>query len=128
MNDSPAVITRPVQTRADMETFIRLPRTLQGRDPCWVAPFLDQQRHFLSSRTGPFFEHGEAQFFLACRAGQPVGRLSAHVNRAYDERHDARTGFFGFSSAPMIPPPPARSSMLVPPGCAPAENPACRAR
>lgn len=96
MNDSPAVITRPVQTRADMETFIRLPRTLQGRDPCWVAPFLDQQRHFLSSRTGPFFEHGEAQFFLACRAGQPVGRLSAHVNRAYDERHDARTGFFGF--------------------------------
>lgn len=95
-NDSSAIVIRPVQGRADLETFIRLPWSLQGRDPCWVPPFLAQQRHFLSPRTGPFFEHGEAELFLACRDGRPVGRLSAHVNHAYEQHHDARTGFFGF--------------------------------
>ena len=90
-NDSSAIVIRPVQGRADLETFIRLPWSLQGRDPCWVPPFLAQQRHFLSPRTGPFFEHGEAVLFLACRNGRPVGRLSAHDNHAYEQHHDART-------------------------------------
>ncbi len=96
MNDSAAVTVRSVQNRADLEKFIRLPWSLQGQDPCWVPPFLVQQRHFLSPRTGPFFEHGEAEYWLASRGGHLVGRLSAHVNHAYERCHDAHTGFFGF--------------------------------
>ena len=96
MTESPAVSIRPARSRADREAFIRLPWSLQGSDPCWVPPFIAPQRHFLSPRSGPFFEHGEAELFLASRNGRPVGRLSAHVNHAYDQRHDPRTGFFGF--------------------------------
>ena len=96
MNVSRAVSVQPVRSRAEREAFIRLPWKLQGGDPCWVPPFLSQQRHFLSPRTGPFFEHGEAELYLAWRNGRPVGRISAHVNHAYERRHDAHTGFFGF--------------------------------
>jgi GNAT superfamily N-acetyltransferase len=60
---------------------------------------LPEQRRFLDQRTGPFFEIGEAQFFLAFRDGEPVGRISAHRNRLHDEHHGPGTGFWGFFEA-----------------------------
>ena len=45
---------------------------------------------------GPFFEIGEARYFLASQDGRPVGRLIAHINRLHDACHGPETGFFGF--------------------------------
>jgi hypothetical protein len=61
-----------------------------------VPPILSHQRQFLDPRRGPFFEIGEARYFLACQNGRPVGRLSAHINRLHDAHHGPETGFFGF--------------------------------
>ena len=44
----------------------------------------------------PFFEHGEATGWVAYRDGQPVGRISASVDRLHLERHGDGAGFFGF--------------------------------
>ena len=33
---------------------------------------------------------------MAFHSGRLAGRISAHVNRRYEERHDKETGFFGF--------------------------------
>ncbi len=96
MTDSAGIAVRPVQTRADRDAFIRLPWSLQDQDPCWVPPLVNAQRRFLAPKTGPFFRHGEADAWLAFRDGRPVGRLTAHVNHAYEACHDAHTGFFGF--------------------------------
>ncbi len=38
---------------------------------------------------------GEARFWLALRQGQPVGRISAQVNRAHLAQHNDATGHFG---------------------------------
>ncbi len=89
----------PVQDDAAMEEFLRLPWQLYQDDPHWVPPVLSHQREFLDSQRGPFFEFGEAQYFLALRDGKPVGRISAHVNRLHDEHHGPETGFFGFFEA-----------------------------
>jgi hypothetical protein len=43
----------------------------------------------------PFHGHAEVQLFLAWRGGSPVGRIAAVVNRAHNEFHGQRTGFFG---------------------------------
>ena len=51
---------------------------------------------FLIRRLNSFFTHGEAQYFLARRHGRVVGRISAHVDFAYNAFHHARTGMFGF--------------------------------
>jgi GNAT superfamily N-acetyltransferase len=50
----------------------------------------------LSRRKNPFFEHAEAEYFLAERAGKVVGRIAAISNRLHNETHADRVGFFGF--------------------------------
>ena len=79
-----------------MEDFLQLPFAIYEGDPHWVPPVLSHQRTFLDPKTGPFFEVGEAQYFLARDGDKTIGRLSAHLNFAYEKHHDANTGFFGF--------------------------------
>ncbi len=50
----------------------------------------------LSRTKNPFFEHGEAEYFLAERDGEVVGRIAAISNRLHNETHGDRVGFFGF--------------------------------
>jgi GNAT superfamily N-acetyltransferase len=50
----------------------------------------------LSRERNPFFEHGEAEYFLAERDGETVGRVAAITNRLHNETHEDRVGFFGF--------------------------------
>jgi hypothetical protein len=96
MNLNGEIKVSPVENDADLWEFLRLPWRIYQGDPYWVPPILSQQRTFLDPRRGPFFEIGEAQYFLAFRNGRPVGRVSAHVNRLHDQYHGPETGFFGF--------------------------------
>jgi hypothetical protein len=50
----------------------------------------------LSRAKNPFFEHGDAEYFLAERGGSAVGRIAAITNRLHNEIHGDRVGFFGF--------------------------------
>lgn len=83
-------------SRKDMDEFIRLPFAIYEGDPHWVPPVVDHLRDFLDPKKGPFFEVGEACYFLARHGDKVVGRLSAHLNFAYEKHHDTHTGFFGF--------------------------------
>ncbi|WP_428564555.1 MAG: hypothetical protein ACP59X_02425 [Solidesulfovibrio sp. DCME] len=95
MSASPLVVT-PVAGKAQRERFIRYAWEIYRDDPLWVPPLLPMQRDILDPDKGPFFEFGQAQYFLAQRDGRIVGRISAHVNGLYEKHHDAETGFFGF--------------------------------
>ena len=90
------ITVSPVENEAALWEFLRLPWRIYQGDPYWVPPILSQQRTFLDPRRGPFFEIGEAQYFIAFQNGRSVGRLSAHVNRLHDQYHGPETGFFGF--------------------------------
>jgi hypothetical protein len=96
MNLAEEIRVSPVEDDASLWEFIRLPWRIYQGDPCWVPPVLSHEREFLDPQKGPFFEFGEARYFLAYRAGKPVGRLSAHINRLHDTHHGPETGFFGF--------------------------------
>lgn len=95
MSDSTLVIT-PVAGQADLDAFIRFAWEIYRDDPLWVPPLVPMQREFLDRNKGPFFEFGQAEYFLARREGRVVGRISAQVNGLYEKHHDAETGFFGF--------------------------------
>ncbi|HYU56598.1 MAG TPA: N-acetyltransferase [Actinomycetota bacterium] len=93
--------THPVRSRDDRRAFVRLPHRLYARDPLWVAPIWSDLRARLDLDRAPFFAHGRAELFLARRGGEPVGRISAHVDDAYTRLHSKpahpdRAGFFGF--------------------------------
>lgn len=49
----------------------------------------------LSRRRNPFFEHAEAQYFLARRGGKPAGRIAAVHNQLHNDFHRDAVGFFG---------------------------------
>jgi GNAT superfamily N-acetyltransferase len=44
----------------------------------------------------PWFQHGEAEFFIAERDGEPVGRISAHLDHRWDEYQGGSDAMFGF--------------------------------
>jgi GNAT superfamily N-acetyltransferase len=90
------LVVRPVDSRRDRREFIDLPFRLHASSAQWVPPLKLERRLFLSPRFNSFFRHGEAQLFLAERGGRVVGRISAHVDRSYNDFQDARWGWFGF--------------------------------
>jgi len=85
-----------VTSRRELVAFVELPFRLHSSRPQWVPPLRLERHQFLSRRLNPFFTHGEARYFLAWRGGRVVGRISAHVDRAFNAHHDARWGWFGF--------------------------------
>ena len=87
---------RPVSSRRDLTRFIRLPWQIYRNEPHWVPPLVFERRRYLDRHRNPFFEHGEAEYLLALRDGEPVGRISAQVDRALNEHHGNRWGLFGF--------------------------------
>jgi len=89
----------PVSTAAELERFIRLPMRLNAGDPNWIAPLLLERREALSAKHNPFFEHAEAQFWLARRNGRDVGRISAQIDHLAATDEAAPAGYFGMIAA-----------------------------
>jgi len=80
----------------ELKAFIDLPFRLHANHPQWVPPLKLERRLFLSRRMNAFFSHGEAEYFLARRAGRVVGRITAQVNHAFNEHQQKNWGWYGF--------------------------------
>ena len=87
---------RTARDRRDLRRFIDLPYRLHARDPLWVPPLRRDVEALLSRSKNPFFEHAEAEYFVAERGDEVVGRIAAISNRLHNETHNDRVGFFGF--------------------------------
>jgi len=87
---------RPVRDRRDLRRFVTLPSALYRNEPRWIAPLELDVRKRLDRSRNPFFEHAEAEYFLAWRDGEPVGRISAHIDHRFNEFQSNRWGMFGF--------------------------------
>ena len=85
----------PVGGLRGLRAFVNLPFRLHAGTP-WVPPVREERYLFLSRRLNAFFTHGEAEYFLARRGRRVVGRISAHIDHAYNDFHHSRTGMFGF--------------------------------
>jgi GNAT superfamily N-acetyltransferase len=72
---------RPVISKADRRAFIDLPFRLYADDPHWVPPLKNEVASLLTPGENPWFEHGEAQLFLAETDGRVTGRISAHIDQ-----------------------------------------------
>jgi GNAT superfamily N-acetyltransferase len=91
-------ITRVVSS-ADREAFIKLPWKIYANDPAWVPPLLIERKEFIDRDKHPFFEHGKAEFFLARRNGEVVGRIAASDDPKYNAIHGSNVGCFGMFEA-----------------------------
>ena len=87
---------RPVRTRRELKRFVKVPFELHRDSPQWVAPLIFERMEFLDREKNPYFEHAEAEYFLAERDGAPVGRITAQIDRRWDEFQGGNDGMFGF--------------------------------
>lgn len=90
---------RPIENRQALRQFLQMPVRLYAHDPHWVQPLMFERLEHLNPRKNPYFEHAEVAYWLALRGDQPVGRISAQVDRLHLERHRDATGQFGFLEA-----------------------------
>ena len=88
----------PVEGKALMHRFIRLPTTLSAHDPNWITPLDMERAESFSPKHNPLFSHTEVQFWLAVRNGRDVGRISAQIEATNVEKGDM-TGYFGLIAA-----------------------------
>jgi GNAT superfamily N-acetyltransferase len=79
----------------DLRQFVALPSRLHKGTP-WIPPLKLERYAFLNRKLNAYFTHGEAQYFLARRDGRVVGRVTAQIDRAFNEFHGNRWGNFGF--------------------------------
>ena len=91
-----AIEVIPVRSNRDLRQFIKFPWSVYSRDPHWVPPLIGDVKETLNPRRNPFFDHGEAELFLAKENRRVVGRIAAIINYNHNEYHNERTGFFGF--------------------------------
>jgi GNAT superfamily N-acetyltransferase len=70
----------PVAGKSDLRAFVDLAWDIYADDPHWVPPLKSDVIELLTPGKNPFFEHAEAQYFLARRGGAIVGRISAHLD------------------------------------------------
>ena len=94
-----SVSIRPVRTRRELKRFVKVPFQLHGESEQWVPPLVFERMQFLDRKKNPWFEHGEAEYFLAERDGEPVGRITAHVDSRWDAYQGGKDAMFGFFEA-----------------------------
>lgn len=80
--------------RAQIRRFIKVPFRLYKQHPQWVPPIRSDVALMLNRKKHPFYEHSTADFFIAVRDGQDIGRIAALENCNYNKHHDVRTAQF----------------------------------
>ena len=98
-----ALRIREVRTQQQLRQFIDVPWRIYADDPNWVPPLRYDVKNFLDRRAHPFYQHGEATTFVACRGDEPVGRILATDDPHYNERHGTNVGSFGMFESPNDP-------------------------
>src|SRR5215208_6705843 len=92
----PGVSVRTVKGRRDLKRFVKVPFAVHRGHPQWVPPLVFERMEFLDRRKNPFFDHAEVELFIAERDGEPVGRISAQLDRRWDEFQGGSDAMFGF--------------------------------
>jgi GNAT superfamily N-acetyltransferase len=85
-----------VRGKADLKAFVDFPYELYSADSNWVPPLKMDIKDQLNQKKNPWFEHAEAEFFLARRGGKVVGRISAHIDKNFNEFQGNDWGLFGW--------------------------------
>jgi GNAT superfamily N-acetyltransferase len=77
-----------------VKRFVRIPFRLYDNHPQWVPPILSEAEAQLNKSKHPFYEHSDADFFLATKDGRDVGRIAALENKRFNQYHKTKQAQF----------------------------------
>lgn len=81
-------------SKALARRFVAIPYRLYAGHPQWVPPLYIDAEMQLDRKKHPFYEHSDADFFIATRDGHDVGRIAALENRRFNDYHGTRQAQF----------------------------------
>ncbi len=87
-----------VINKNDLKAFIAFPSSLYPDDPNWIPPLFIERNEHLSAKN-PGTDHIIWQAWVAKKAGQIVGRITAQIDTLHRERYGEDTGHFGMIDA-----------------------------
>lgn len=90
------VIQVDTENRAQVKRFVRFPYDLYRDVPQWVPPPLMDVYLPLNRKKHPFYEHSDADFFIAERDGEMVGRIAVLENKRFNAYHGTKQASFYF--------------------------------
>jgi hypothetical protein len=82
--------------KAQVRQFVEFPFRLYKDCPQWVPPLFTDSYLQLNRKKHPFFEHSDADFFLAYRGQELVGRIAALENKPFNQYHKTKDAEFYF--------------------------------
>ena len=85
--------------KADRKRFLDVADAIQGSDPNYISPLRMERMKFLDPAHNQGLASLSLQAMIAVRNGKDVGRITGHIDRAYDAYHDVKAGWFGFFEA-----------------------------
>lgn len=92
-----SVYVHPISPDSDqLHQYVEFGINLYKDNPCYVPPLIMDDVRTLTPESNPAFDFCEAQSFMAFRNGEPVGAITAIINRAANEKTGERQVRFGF--------------------------------
>ncbi|MGD2144192.1 MAG: hypothetical protein PVF54_06915 [Anaerolineae bacterium] len=81
-------------SKAEVRRFVDVPFALYANCPQWVPPPRADIQTMLNREKHPFYEHSDADFFIAVQGERDVGRIAVLENRHFNEYHNTRQAQF----------------------------------
>lgn len=80
--------------RSQANRFLKVQQQFYVNNPNWVPPIRMDILTDLNKNKHPFYEHSDADFFIAVRDGKDVGRIAAIENRPFNKYHQTKDAEF----------------------------------
>jgi GNAT superfamily N-acetyltransferase len=80
--------------RSDVIRFYKIPFPIYAGSKEWVPPLWSDLSMQLNRKKHPFYEHSDADFFVAARDGRDIGRIAVMENKPYNKYHNRKVAAF----------------------------------
>ena len=74
------ISVQKVITKQDYKDFVKFPFKLYKNSKYWVSPIVTEELEMMNKENNPVFKNAEAEYFLAIKNNEIVGRIAAIVN------------------------------------------------
>jgi len=74
------IIIKEANSKALLKEYVKFPFSLYKKHPYWVPPLIQEELDSFDKTKNPAFENAEANFYLAYKDKQIVGRIAAIIN------------------------------------------------
>lgn len=88
------IVKIDLHSKSEINRFIQLPFDIYRGHPQWVPPFISDIKMMMNREKHPYYEHSDAEFFLAEKDGKPAGRIAALENKPFNAYHQVKDAEF----------------------------------